>query len=109
MSTCMEHGIAMKRGSSQPVSKGEQQQRGKEKRKGRNQRKGKEKRKRENKGKGKERERKEADSFFLRPLAFQRSELVGPRSKVRRFDEGYAARSRDSSYFGLFLAFALLF
>ena len=26
----------------------------------------------------------------------------GPRSKVCIFDEGYAPRSRDSSYFGLF-------
>ena len=33
---------------------------------------------------------------------FQRSELVGPRSKVRLFDEGYTPRGRDSSYFGYF-------
>ena len=65
MSTCMEHGIAIKRGSSQLVRKGEQQQRGKEKRKGRKQRKGKEKRKREKKGKRKEREKEEGGRQFL--------------------------------------------
>ena len=37
-----------------------------------------------------------------RKSAFRRSELVGPRSKVYIFDEGYAPRDRDSSYFGLF-------
>ena len=46
---------------------------------------GKEKRKEKEK---KERKRKEADGFFLNSLAFRRSELVEPRSKVRRFDEG---------------------
>ena len=33
---------------------------------------------------------------------FRRSELVVPRSKVCIFNEGYASRGRDSSYFGLF-------
>ena len=53
VSTCMDHGIAIKR-SSQLVRRGGKQQRGKEKRQGGNERKGKEKRKREkkeNKGK----------------------------------------------------------
>ena len=35
---------------------------------------------------------------------FRRLELVGPRSKVCIFNEGYAPRGRDSSYFGLFSA-----
>ena len=46
----------------------------------------KEKRKRGNERKGKEK-RKESCSFFLSSLAFRRSKLVEPRSKVRRFDE----------------------
>ena len=33
---------------------------------------------------------------------FRRSEILGPRSKVCIFDEGYTPRGRDSSYFGLF-------
>ena len=45
------------------------------------------------KGKRKRRKRKSE---------FRRSELVGQRSKVRIFDEGYTPRGRDSSYFGLF-------
>ena len=36
-----------------------------------------------------------------RKYAFRRLELVGPRSKVRIFDEGYTPRGRDSSYFDL--------
>ena len=67
MSTCMEHGIAIKR-SSQPVCRGGEQQRGKEKRKGGKERKGKKKRKREKKekkGKGKEREKYEGGRRFL--------------------------------------------
>ena len=34
--------------------------------------------------------------------AFRQSELVGPKSKVHIFNEGYTPRGRDSSYFGLF-------
>ena len=37
-----------------------------------------------------------------RKSAFRWSELIGPRSKVCIFVEGYAPRGRDSSYFGLF-------
>ena len=37
-----------------------------------------------------------------RKSTFRRSELVGPRSKVCIFDEGYSPRGKDSSYFGLF-------
>ena len=40
---------------------------------------------------------------------FRQSKLVGSRSKVQRFDEGYASRGKDFSYFGLLLAFGLLF
>ena len=61
---------------------------GKEKRKGGMERKGKEKRKKRKEKEKKERKRKEAGGFFLSSLAFRRSELVGSRSKVRRFDEG---------------------
>ena len=48
----------------------------------------KEKRKKRKEKEKKERKRKEAGGFFLSSLAFQRSELVGPRSKVQRYDEG---------------------
>ena len=51
-------------------------------------RKEREKRKKRKEKEKKERKRKEVDSFFLSTLAFQRSELVEPGSKVRRFDEG---------------------
>ena len=37
-----------------------------------------------------------------RKSAFRPSELVGLRSKVYIFDEGYAPRGRNYSYFGLF-------
>ena len=83
----MEHGIAIKR-SSQPVRRRGEQQRGKEKRKGGKERKGKEKRKKRKEKEKKEKKRKETDGFFLSSLAFRRSELVGPKSKVRRFDQG---------------------
>ena len=33
---------------------------------------------------------------------FRRSGFMGLRSKIRMFNEGYAPRARDSSYFGLF-------
>ena len=68
----MEHGIAIKSGSSQPVCRGTEQQRGKEKRKGGKERKGNEKRKKrkekekkEKKGKGKEREKEKGGWRFL--------------------------------------------
>ena len=53
----------------------------------RERRKEREKKKRKEKEK-KETKRKEAGNFFLSSLAFRRLELVGPRSKVQRFDEG---------------------
>ena len=87
MSTCMKHGIAIKR-CSQPVRRGGEQERGKKMRKGGNERKGNEKIKKRKEKEKKKRKRKEADSFFLSSLAFRLSELVGPMSKVRRFDEG---------------------
>ena len=37
-----------------------------------------------------------------RKSTFRWSEVIGPRSKIRIFDEGYTLRGRDSSYFGLF-------
>ena len=37
-----------------------------------------------------------------RKSEFQRSELIRPRGKVCIFDEDYASRGKDSSYFGLF-------
>ena len=73
---------------------GEEQKRkeGKRKEKGRIGRE--KKRKREGEKKGREREK--------RKLVFRKSKLVGLRSKVHIFDEDYAPRGRDSSYFGLF-------
>ena len=86
--------------------KGKEKEKGKgEKGKKKNKRK---ERERERKGREKEGE-KEIRVFFLSSLAFQRLELIGPRSKVRIFDDGYAPRGMDSSYFGLFLSFELLF
>ena len=85
---------------------------GKEKEKGKGEKGKKEKkrkeRKRERKGREKEGE-EEIDVFFLGSPAFRQLKLIGPRSKVRIFNEGYAPRGRDSSYFGLFLSFGLLF
>ena len=87
-------------------------------RKGKKKEKGKgEKGKKEKKRKEKERERKgrekegekEIGVFFLSSPAFRWLKLIGPRSKVCIFDEGYDPRGRDSSYFGLFLSFGLLF
>ena len=63
----------------------------KEKRKGKKEKKEREMRRRKGKRK---REKKK--------LVFQQSEFVGPRSKGFIFDEGYAPRGKDSSYFGLF-------
>ena len=60
------------------------------------------KKKRRKKKKKKRNRRKGERKRGKRKLAFRRSELVGPRSKVRIFDEGYTPRGRDSSYFGLF-------
>ena len=63
---------------------------GKEKINGGNERKGKDKRKKikEKEKEKKEKKMKEAGGVFLSSLAFRRSELVGPRSKVWRFDDG---------------------
>ena len=47
-----------------------------------------ERRRRKERKKRKKRKEKEADGVFLSSLTFRRSKLVGPRSKVRRFDEG---------------------
>ena len=77
-----------------------------ERKRERERRKEREKRKEKEK---KERKRKEADCFFLSSLAFRQSELIGPRSRVRIFDEGLRFKRWDSSNFGLFLAFGLLF
>ena len=55
--------------------------------------KGKGKKEREKEKKGREREKRKS--------AFRWSELVEPRCKGYIFDEAYAPRGRDSSYFGL--------
>ena len=71
---------------------------------------GRSKKEKEEKRKGKERKEREERKregmkrngerkWEKRKLAFRWSELVGPRCI---FDEGYASRGRDSSYFGLF-------
>ena len=65
---------------------------------GRSKKEKKRKKKRERKESKKERERKRGK----RKYAFRQSELVGPKSKVHIFDEGFTPRGRDSSYFGLF-------
>ena len=84
---------------------------GKEKRKGGKERKGKEKRKREKKekkGKGKEREKRPAVSSSVHWRSDSRNSLdKGVKSEDSM--RGYASRGRDSSYFGLFLAFGILF
>ena len=54
----------------------------------RKRRKERKKRKKRKEKEKKERKMKEASGFFLSSLGFQRSELVGSRSKVWRFDEG---------------------
>ena len=58
--------------------------------------------KKEKKEKRERRRRKGERKREKRKSAFQRLKLVGLRSKVCIFDEGYALRIRDSSYFGLF-------
>ena len=60
----------------------------KEKRNGGKERKGKEKTKKTKEKEKKEKKRKEVGGFFLNSLVFRWSELLGPRSKVRRYDEG---------------------
>ena len=90
---------------------------GKEKRKGGKEKKGKEKRKREKKEKKrKEKKRKRKRERGRRPTISssvhwrpdgQNSLDQGVKSGDST--RGYASRGRDSSYFGLFLAFGLLF
>ena len=92
---------------------GGKKRKGKEKEKGKG-KKGKKEKKRKERERGRERGRekegeKEIDVFFLSSLVFRRLELIRPRSKVCIFNEGCAPRGRDSSYFGLFLSFGLLF
>ena len=62
---------------------------------------GKKERERKERKRRKKREREEEEREKRKPT-FQWSELVGPRSEVRIFDEDYALRGRDFSYFGLF-------
>ena len=91
---------------------GGKNRKGKEKEKGKGEigKKEKKRKERERERKGREKEgEKEIGVFFLSSPAFRQLELVGPRSKVRIFDEGYAPRGQDFSYFGLFLSFGLLF
>ena len=66
----------------------EEREREREERRERERRKEREKRKKRKEKEKKERKRKEAVGLFLSSLAFRRLELVGPRSKVWRFDEG---------------------
>ena len=75
----------------------------------RERRKEREKRKKIKENEKKERKMKEAGGFFLCSLAFRQSELVEPRRKFEDSTRGYASRGKDSSYFGLLLAFGLLF
>ena len=68
---------------------------GEEEKRKRKDRKAREERKRKRMRRKGERKREKRKS------AFRRSELIGPRSKGCIFDEGYAPRGRNSSYFGL--------
>ena len=77
------------------ILRGREEWKVKEKEKGKGE-KGKKEREREGRRRKGERKREKRKS------AFQWSEIVGPRSKVCIFDEGYAPRGRDSSEFGLF-------
>ena len=71
------------------VEEGGGSRKGKEKgRKGEKRRKERVKRKKRKKNEKKERKRKEAGGFFLNSSSFRRSELVRPRNKFLRFDEG---------------------
>ena len=75
------------------MKEGEQERkREMEERRERERRKEREKRKKRKKKKNKERKRNEAGGFFFSSLASRRSELVGPRSKFRRFDEGLSLK-----------------
>ena len=65
-----------------------ERKREREERRERERRKEREKREKRKEKEKKERKRKEASGFFLSSLAFRRSELVEPRSKVRRFNKG---------------------
>ena len=54
-------------------------------------------------GKKKDRKRRKGErKRGKRKSVFRWSELVGPRSKVHIFDEGYTPRGSDSFFFGLF-------
>ena len=88
----------------------EQKRKGEGKRKGR-ERKEREEKKRERGRRKRERkkEKRKSTCSSLAPPVFRRSELVGQRSKVHIFDEGYAPRGRDSSYIGLFISLELFF
>ena len=71
------------------IEEGGGSRKGKEKgRKGEKGKGEKKERKEKNKKEKKERKRKKVGGFFLSSLAFRWLELVGPRSKVRRLDEG---------------------
>ena len=98
VSTCMEHEIAIKR-SSQPVRRGVEQQRGKEKRK-------------ERKKKKRKRKRERGRRSVVSSSVHWRSNSQNSLDQGVNFGDstrGYASRGRDSSYFGLFLAFGILF
>ena len=81
VSTCMGFDLCINRGVHNQFVEGETMKGKKKKGKG-------EKKERKERKEKKERKRKEASGFFLSSLAFRQSELVEPKSKVRRFDEG---------------------
>ena len=95
VSTCMEHGMFIKWDGDQFLEGERNKKKRKEKGKGKEI-------KEEKKQKRERRIRKGERKREKRRLAFRRSKLVGPRSKVRIFDEDYTPRGRDFSYFGLF-------
>ena len=95
VSTCMEHGMSIKLDGDQFVEGERKKKDRKEKGKGKE---GKE----EKKEKRERRRRKGKRKREKRKSVFRWSKLTEPKSKVHIFDEDYAPRGRDSSYFGLF-------
>ena len=100
VSTCMEGASSINRSIRRRRGE-EERKREREERRERERRKDRKKREKEKK----ERKIKEASGFFLSSLAFQRSELIGVRSNIQRFDEGL--RFKRSGFFVLWFTSSL--
>ena len=88
VSTCMEGVSSINRSIRRRRRGEEERKREREEMRERERRKERRKERKKREKEKKERKMKEAGGFFLSSLAFQRSELIGVRSNVRRFDEG---------------------